>query len=960
MRHSFAILTLLGLAACTHAARQPSPPIPDPYAVLPDARVERASKISLDSLMETLSVRQRVGQLVMPWLLGNYAAFRSDEFDTLGVWIDSLDVGGILISVGSPLDIASKLNALQRRAHLPLLVAADLEWGSGMRLLGGTTFPMAMAIGATGHEADAYAMGRITALEARAVGIHLTFSPVADVNNNPNNPIINTRSFGEDPREDARLVAAYIHGVQDHGLFTTAKHFPGHGDTEADSHIDLPVVHACWDRLDSLELLPFRAAIEAGVTAVMTAHLAVPCLDGDSSLPATLAPAIMSGVLRDSLGFRGLVVTDALSMGAIVQRYGAGESAVLAFLAGSDLVLAPGDVRAAVNAMVAAVDSGRISRQRLDRSVRLVLRLKREAGLFGRRTVPLDSVPRTVGRTEFENVADDIAARAITLVRRGPIDTFRLRAGRTALISYAEETNLSVGNRVARELRLAGDTVTMFRLYPASGPASYDSARAVLAGAPRVAFAVSVRFLTGRGFISLPDSLAALIRATAEAKSTALLSLGSPYLLNQLPDFSGAYLVGWSDVPAAERAAAQALTGAAVTGHLPITLGTDLPRGVGIELPAHPRESPAGATLERLNRLRDWLQAEADSGAFPGGVLLVGSHGRVVYQRPFGHYGVDDPRPVADTTVYDMASLTKVIGLTTETMLLAAEGSLGIEAPVQRYVPAFQGPGKEAVTVRHLLTHTSGLPAWVPLYLTTTNRAEALRQVDTTSLEAPPGERYVYSDLGAMTLMQVVEAVTGEPLDRFLARRVFGPLGMTRTRYVPPEAWRPFIAPTENDPWRGHVLLGEVHDENAARLGGVSGHAGLFSNASDLARFAFWLLDAWHGRLAPNAEVTLPAQLVRQFTSRQPGPSGSTRALGWDTPSANGSGSSGSMLSPQSFGHTGFTGTSIWIDPVREMVIVLLTNRVHPTRENRAILKIRPIVADSVVAALLDQPGGGS
>jgi beta-glucosidase-like glycosyl hydrolase len=442
-----------------------------------------------------------------------------------------------------------------------------------------------MAIGATGRELDAYEMGRITAIEARAVGIHLTFSPVADVNNNPRNPIINTRSFGEDPRTVGRLAAAYIRGASEHGLFTTAKHFPGHGDTGTDSHISVPVVAGCWDRLDSLELVPFRAAIAAGVTAIMTSHVALPCFDPTDPVPATLSPEVTTGILRDSLGFGGLVVTDALVMGAIVERFGAGESAVRAFLAGSDLILMPANLGEAVRAMVAAVESGRIPRARLERAVRRVLELKVRAGLFEERLVPLDEVPRIVGQRAFQDAADDIARRALTLVERGPIDRFRAARARTAVITYAEETNLGVGNELLRALRAAGETVPTFRLYPASGPLSYDSARVVIREADRVVFASSVRPIAWRGHVALPDSLAALIGTVAPTRPTMLVSFGSPYLLGQLPAFEGGYLIAWSDNLATERAVAGALTGAApIGGHLPITLDDRHRRGSGIEM----------------------------------------------------------------------------------------------------------------------------------------------------------------------------------------------------------------------------------------------------------------------------------------------------------------------------------------------------------------------------------------
>lgn len=560
--------------------------IPDTYARLPETPVvQRRPKVNVDSLVETLSVRDKIGQLVMPWLAGSYSALHGEGLDSAYVAVDSFHVGGIIVSVGSPLDIAAKLNALQRRSRLPLIVASDFEWGTGMRLVGGTAFPPPMAIGATGNPLDAYEMGRITAIEARAVGVQWTFSPDADVNNNPKNPIINTRSFGEDPSAVGSLVAAYVRGAREHGLLTTAKHFPGHGDTQTDSHIAVPVSTACWPRLDTLELVPFRAAIDAGVTGIMTAHIALPCLEDSTPRPATLAPEVMTGLLRDSLDFGGVVVTDALTMGAIVSAYGPGESAVRAFLAGSDLLLMPSDIGAAVDAMQAAVDSGRITMERLDRSVRRILQLKVEAGLFQSRTVPLDSVPAVVGQDAFQQTADDIAQRALTLVRRGPIASLRAQRGRLAVVLYAEETNLSIGNEMIRELRAMGDTVSAFRLYPASGGLSYDSARAVLRSAPRVLFASSVRPIAWRGNIALPDSLAAMIDTSAARRPTMLVSFGSPYLLNQLPGYQGGYLLAWSDVLANERAVARALASdVPIGGHLPITLSPDDPIGSGITI----------------------------------------------------------------------------------------------------------------------------------------------------------------------------------------------------------------------------------------------------------------------------------------------------------------------------------------------------------------------------------------
>jgi beta-N-acetylhexosaminidase len=540
----------------------------------------------VDSVLATLDTRQRIAQLVVPWLAGSYSAFDDSLFQVAARWVDTLHVGGLIMSVGSPFDIAAKLNALQRRSRLPLLISADLERGAGMRVVGATAFPPMMAVGATGNPHDAYAVGAAAATEGRAIGIHVDFAPDADVNNNPLNPIINVRSFGEDPRAVGRLVAEFVHGLHDHGMLATLKHFPGHGDTQSDSHIGLPVITANYSRLDSLELVPFRAGIAAGADVVMSAHIAFPTFTG-SDEPATLSPAMLSGLLRDSLHFGGLVVTDALQMGAIVTKYGAGEATVLAFLAGSDLLLMPADPDSALNAMTAALASGRITGGRLDQSVRRVLEIKRRLGLFERRTVPLDSIMPTVGSKQFQDAANDIAVRALTLVRDigGELHALRAKPSRFAVIAYADEQSGAAGQGMTELLRQSGDTVDYFRLWPMSGPLSYDSARVVIARARATVFVADVRPIPWRGDIALPDSLAQLITATNAARPTVLVSLGSPYLLNQTPTVKS-YLIAWSGVRVSERAVALALLGKVpITGHLPVRIPPDYAIGFGVTIP---------------------------------------------------------------------------------------------------------------------------------------------------------------------------------------------------------------------------------------------------------------------------------------------------------------------------------------------------------------------------------------
>src|SRR5438093_12167852 len=572
------LLAIALITGCASARSPVGPSAPSAPAVVPTGQV--------DSILASLSVRDRVAQLVVPWLAGSYTALDDSLFQVAARWVDTLHVGGLIMSVGSPFDIAAKLNALQRRSRLPLLISADLEWGAGMRVFGGTACPRIMAVGATGKARDAYTIGEAAATEGRAVGIHVNFAPDADVNNNPLNPIINIRSFGEDPRAVSRLVQEYVRGLHDHGMLATLKHFPGHGDTQIDSHIGLPVITAGYARLDSLELVPFRGGIAAGADVVMSAHIGFPAFTGSDD-PATLSAAVLTGLLRDSLRFPGLVVTDALTMGAIVAKYGAGEATERAFLAGSDLLLMPADPDSAIAAMTAAVATGRITPQRLEQSVRRVLEIKRRLGLFQARAVSLDAIMLVVGARRFQDQANDLAVRALTLVRDmgGRLHALRAHRSRLALIAYADENNGGVGQTMAQLLRQGGDTVEYFRLWPMSGTLSYDSARAVIARVPATVFAANVRPLSGRGTIALPDSLAALVSATDSARPTVLVSLGSPYLLGQAPT-AKPYLVAWSGVRASERAAALALLGKVpITGHLPIRIPPAYPLGWGVMIP---------------------------------------------------------------------------------------------------------------------------------------------------------------------------------------------------------------------------------------------------------------------------------------------------------------------------------------------------------------------------------------
>jgi beta-N-acetylhexosaminidase len=594
-------LTLAGACARTTTTAAPLlAPAPDTTATVPAPLPPPDTTTFLGRTAVppfTLTLREKAAQLVMPWISGDYWALDAAALDTALRLVRDDEVGGIIVGVGSsPYDVAEKLNTLQRAARVPLLVAADLEAGLATRTRGGTGFPGNMALGATGRELDAYEVGRVTALEGQAIGIHLDFAPVVDVNNNPANPIINVRSFGEDPARVAALGSAFIRGLREHGMLSTAKHFPGHGDTGTDSHLALPVITASRARMDSVELVPFRAAVRAGTDVVMTAHLAVPGLAGVDAPPATLSPFVLDTLLRGQLGFRGLVVTDALNMGAIVTRYGAAQAAVMAFAAGADIVLMPVSPRAVVDALTAAVARGEVSEARLDSSVARILALKARLGLFQNRLVDVDRVADIVGTAANSALAQDISQRSLVLVKDslGLVPLPPARRHRVLVVAYGDENSRDVGATFAALLRSSVDTLRTFRLWPASGPASLDSVRAEASASGLVLFLAASRPTAWRpDAVDIATPVADLVGQLAAAGAPVVaVSLGSPYVLRQIPGVA-AFVAAWTDNDIIERAVARALLGLApVTGHLPVSLPPAYPLGSGL-LRGGPADPPA-------------------------------------------------------------------------------------------------------------------------------------------------------------------------------------------------------------------------------------------------------------------------------------------------------------------------------------------------------------------------------
>jgi beta-N-acetylhexosaminidase len=535
----------------------------------------------VDSTLATLTLRDRVGQMTHVWVLGDYTSTSDSTWLEIRDWLLVDKVGGITMSLGTPIEVAVKVNTMQRLANVPLLIASDLEPGLS-RLKGGifapylltagsaTLIPSNMAIGATGRTEDAFEAGRIIGMEGRAVGINVAFAPTVDVNNNPANPVINTRSFGEDPQAVARMSAAFIKGLHSAGMAATPKHFPGHGDTDTDTHLALAVVRSSRARLDSVELVPFRAAIEAGASALMTAHIALPAM-GVGDVPATLVPAVIHGLLRDTLKFRGLTFTDAMTMDAVGKGYSVGESSVLAVKAGADILLKPGNIRESINAVVAAVERGEITPARIEASARRSLELKARTGAAFAPYRNLDSLRAVVGHPANWEYARGIAERAVTLLRDRQPQLPIARSSTVLLVTYAPELELEAGRVFAAELG-RGARVRSVRIGPQSGAETLDSIAKEAARVDRVVVSTHVRRIEGEGRFAVAQRVSAWIDSVAAVRPLTVVAHGNPYVIRQFPRV-GSYMVTYGIDPSLERAAARALLGAIpISGRAPISL----------------------------------------------------------------------------------------------------------------------------------------------------------------------------------------------------------------------------------------------------------------------------------------------------------------------------------------------------------------------------------------------------
>ncbi len=924
----------------------------------------RAADRWAQTVLRSLSTEEKIAQLIMVPAYSattKYGSLNDAQVERL---IREHQIGGLIFMQGSPGRQAALTNRYQRLSRIPLLISADAEWGLAMRLDSVPELPRAMTLGAVEDESLLYELGREMARQCRAVGTHVNFGPVVDINNNASNPVINFRSFGEEREAVTRRGLALMRGLQDGGIMACAKHFPGHGDTDTDSHFDLPVMRQNRTRLDDLELYPFVELSRAGVASMMVAHLQVPALDPTPRRPATLSPRIVQRVLRDSIGFQGLIFTDALNMEGARKHLEGGEIEVQALLAGNDLLLYVDNVPRAIKAIKAALDAGRLTEAQLNDRVLRVLRWKAQLVL----PFPVPDPARVQAelyRPEVFALRRRIYRAALTVCRNeGQLLPLSCAAARRVL--YVQ-TGYARAAPFYDYLSRYGPVD--YQHLPPEADENWIREQVETWKNKYTTVVVSTMNLNqkrSRGY-GLSSNVVKLLQETAIARlPTVLVHFGNPYALEYLGG-EMATVVAYEERLETQEAAAEIIYGALEPrGRLPVSVATRYEKAAPYDFRADrlsfgpPHEGELDSTA--YGRIDTIAQYYRQVRAMPGCavVALRGQH--VVFAKGYGSTEYEGGKPVDPLrTIYDLASVTKVCATTLALMRLFENDSLNLEAPITKYLPDLEKGA--AVTVRMLLEHRSGYPAHIPFYLKTLKRKkhdpeiyakvkgeyfniplapdlflherypeEIWRQI--VKLEPKTKIEYVYSDINLIILARLIEKVTGRRLEGYLVEQFYEPLGMNYTCFLPAQKGIEVVPSEIDNHFRFGRVQGYVNDEAAALLGGYSGHAGLFASAGDLAKLLFMLRNG--GRYG--GRQFLKPETIARFT--QKASDLSRRGLGWDKaetrpglpqPTA-------AAASPQTYGHLGFTGTAVWVDPAHELVYVLLSNRTFPDRSNQVFV----------------------
>ncbi|MDO5016868.1 MAG: glycoside hydrolase family 3 N-terminal domain-containing protein [Porphyromonas sp.] len=948
-----------------------------------------------DSLMAELSEEEMLAQLIMPMV------FPKDDVTARSEWdkMVSKGFGGVLWQKGTPEVQLQLTNRMRTRAKIPMLVAMDGEWGLSMRLSGTIRWPRNVVVGATGNLATAFEYGRATAEEARRMGIHANFAPVADVNNNPDNPVIGTRSFGSDPTQVSKMVLAYAQGLESMGVLSVAKHFPGHGDTNVDSHKALPVIRHNRERLNKVELLPFYSYIKAGLGGMMTTHLTVPALDPTNSA-ASASYAITTELLQQEFGFEGLVFTDGLEMRGIIEATKGKSVAVEVFKAGNDILVDPISPYQALSDLKDALRVGDIERSEVERRCRKVLAWKYLLGVNDRTDIPSARLSEDLNSPKSLELRSRIYEEAMTLTKNNGALVPLSKRGSQALLRYG-------GNRVGTLLEVLKNrrNTASFSLSGTAG-SSNSKTYQQLRNSDLIIIAVTSER-------ARPDS--EMVRL-ARDKEVVLLFMTSPYVARHFDEViahAKAVAFGYDATISAQRAMGKALTGERpFMGSLPVELDGLFNSGSGLGTDAgavaYTKPEEVGFDSRILSRIDQIANEGISRGAYPGCQVLVARHGKIVYNKAFGHKDSAKKEPNSTATLYDLASITKAAVTTPLMMIAEDEGKIRTQDTLGKHLTYLKGSNKEQIKISQLLHHTAGMPAVISFYLNLIDSDSYTSPLITyrrqtgfptqiarkawarggfkydeelvsrqQSAEFPirfaegyylsnsvrelmrqeirdaglRSRSYRYSDIDFLLLQDALESAYGSPLDQLFEEKIARPLGLERLTFTPLNRFdKREIAEGQNDRFlRRQTLRGDVDDEAAAMLGGVSGNAGLFGSAEALFPLLQMILD----KGVYKDRRYIQSKTVDKFTTARHG--SSPYALGFDRHRGKGKRGNVADVAPIStYGHTGFTGTCFWIDPQNEIVYIFLSNRVAPKRWNTALsrLNIRTRIQEVIYQSL--------
>lgn len=954
----------------------------DPVIVLPENEW-------VDSTLKSLTIEQKIGQLFMVATFSNRDESHYKYIDKL---INDYQIGGLIFFQGGPVGQAQLTNRYQSHSNIPLFIGIDGEWGLGMRLDSTISFPKQMVLGSIQDNQLIYRMGEDIARQCKRLGIHINFAPVADLNSNPANPVIGIRSFGEDRENVTRKAIAYMKGLQRNKVIATAKHFPGHGDTDADSHFTLPVLTHSVEQLTESDLYPYREMIADSLMGVLNAHLYIPALDNTPNQASSLSEKVVTGLLRKELGFRGLVFTDAMNMRGVLKTGKAADVNLKALIAGNDVLLYPESIAETIIRIKDAINQRVISEKIIDDKVKRILQAKYWSGLNQYKPVEINRLYTDLNSEKSYELYRELCEASVTVVRN---NNNLLPIG-SVLDNNMASVSMGEGSSMAFQKMLS--TYKPMRAYTFyDGPSSQEQITEMLDYLePYNTVVVDVHGISsrpGRNYGIAPGMVDFVNQLKQQNKKVILCLFGTPYSIPFFPETDVLICAG-QDGKDQQEIVPQIIFGALRSqGRLPVSVLSYKP-GTGVNTTAINRiafgtaESVGmdGATLKKIDEIAN---AAVSDHVFPGCEVLVARQGKIIYEKQFGGLSYRTNDRVTPETIYDLASLTKVSATLQAVMLLYDRKQLDLDEKASKYLPELTGTNKQHLTVRDLLMHRSGLISFYPsLWDRTKTSAGGLlpeyysSKQDTAYylqvapklfakgalrdsvwkwvVQSPMNNRrdragnygYLYSDLGFLTLQKIVEKVTGQSLDIFVAANIYEPLGLAYLGFNPLRRFsEKQIAPTEQDyRFRGQLLQGTVHDQMAAIVGGVSGHAGLFGTARDLA--VLLQMNLWKGTYAGRRyyeQATVP------FFSRIYDES-HHRGLGWDKAPADGN---SSYVSPQasvnSFGHTGFTGTMVWIDPEEDLVFVFLSNRVNPDAENTAITtqRTRKKIQDVVYSSLI-------